>query len=59
MPKRYRVEMTLVDDKSGAQVDTDTHTEFYEDETKAREGFQGKVDAAREKGKGTAEQTPG
>jgi hypothetical protein len=52
MPKKYRVEMTLVEDASGTQLDTDTHTEDYDSETDARDGFQDKVKAAREKGKG-------
>ena len=53
MPKRYRVEMTLIDDTSNTQVDTDTHPEEYEDETEAKKQFAKKTKAARDTGKGS------
>jgi hypothetical protein len=52
MPKRYRVEMTLVEDEDDIQLDSDTHSEIYDDEAEARRGFRDKADAAHEKGKG-------
>lgn len=32
MPKKYRVEMTLLVDATNVVVDTDEHTENYEDD---------------------------
>lgn len=52
MPKKYSVDMALVESDGGSQVDSDTHTEEYDTEADARKGFQDKVKAAREKGKG-------
>jgi hypothetical protein len=52
MPKKYRVEMSLVEDASGSQVDSDTETIDFDNDTEAMEAFQEKVRAAHEKGKG-------
>jgi hypothetical protein len=57
MPKKYRVEMTLLVDATNAVVDTDKHNVTYEDDdTKAKLEFAKKVKAARDtaKGKGPA-----
>jgi hypothetical protein len=54
MPKKYSVEMRLVDDASGSMVASDTDEEWYETESDARKGFQDKVKAAKEKGKGSS-----
>lgn len=53
MPKKYRVELTIVDDESDSPIDTDSHTETYADDDQARERFQDKVQAARRSGKPT------
>jgi hypothetical protein len=53
MPKKYRVEMTLLDDATNAVVDTDKHKVTYEDDdTKAKQEFAKKVKAARDIAKG-------
>jgi hypothetical protein len=36
MPKKYRVEMTLLVDATNVVVDTDEHTENEDDDTKAK-----------------------
>ena len=54
MPKRYRIEMTLLDDVSNAVLDQDSHTETYdEDDPKAKQAFARKVKAARDTEKGS------
>jgi hypothetical protein len=52
MPKKYRVELSIVDDESDTQLDSDSHTETYADDTQAREKFKDKLKAARETGRG-------
>jgi len=52
MPKKYRVELSIVDDENDTQLDSDSHTETYADDTQAREKFKDKVKAARETGRG-------
>ena len=59
MPKKYRVEMRLIEDASNTPVgDPATINEEYETEAEATEGFGKKVDAARkeDKGKGQGNQ---
>ena len=53
MPKRYRIEMTLIDEGSNTQLVTDTHKETYKDDAQAKERFETKEKAARETGKGS------
>ena len=53
MPKRYRIEMTLLDDASNAVLDTDSHIETYDDDAKAKSAFEKKAKAARDTGKGS------
>lgn len=53
MPKRYRIEMTLLDDASSAVLDTDTDTETYEDDDTAKGAFGKKAKAARDTEKGS------
>ena len=54
MPKRYRIEMTLVDDESSAVLDTDSHTETYDDDDpEAKRAFAKKAKAARDTEKGS------
>jgi hypothetical protein len=54
MPKRYRIEMTLLDDEANTQVEpTDAHKERYKDETEAKAKFAEKKEAARKAGKGS------
>jgi len=55
MPKKYRVEMTLLDDASNAQLGKpDVHKETYADDATAEQAFAKKVKAARETAKGTS-----
>jgi hypothetical protein len=49
MPKKYRVELNLVEGTSGTQLDTQTVSE-YETEAEAREGFKDKVKVTRDTG---------
>jgi hypothetical protein len=56
MPKKYRVEMSLVDDETNTTEASDTHTERYRTDTEANEAFGEKVKAAREKGKGQGQE---
>ena len=53
MPKKYRVEMSLVeDDASGTQVDDATLRGLeFDSESEAMDDFKEKVKGAREKGK--------
>lgn len=53
MPKKYRVEITLVDDATSTQLETDVHEETYEDDAKARREFDKKTKAARDTGRGS------
>jgi hypothetical protein len=53
MPKKYRVEMTLVDDATSAALDTDVHEETYADDAKAKREFDKKTKAARDTGRGS------
>jgi len=53
MPKKYRVEMTLLDDATNAVVDTDEDTVTYEDDTKAKQEFARKAKAARDTARGS------
>lgn len=53
MPKKYRVEMTLLDDASNAVLDTDVHKETYENDAKAQQEFAKKLKAAQETAKGS------
>jgi hypothetical protein len=54
MPKRYRIEMTLLDDEANTKVEpTDKHNERYETETEAKTKFAEKKEAARKAGKGS------
>jgi hypothetical protein len=39
MPKKYRVEMTLLVDATNVVVDTDEHTENYEDDDTRAKGI--------------------
>jgi predicted kinase len=55
MPKKYRVELSIVDDANNTQLENDTHTETYKDEAQAREKFQDKVKVVRETGKGSGQ----
>lgn len=56
MPKRYRIEMTLFDDKTNTQLEpTDKHFENYKDDddgAEAKAKFAEKKKAARDAGKG-------
>jgi hypothetical protein len=52
MPKKYRIEMQLVDDETSSSEGSDTHEEWYRDLHKAKEGFARKVKAAKENGRG-------
>jgi hypothetical protein len=49
MPKKYRVELSLVEGASGTQLDAQTVSE-YETEAEAREGFQDKIKVSRDTG---------
>jgi hypothetical protein len=49
MPKKYRVELSLVEYARGTQLDAQTVSE-YEAESEAREGFQDKVKVTRDTG---------
>ena len=51
MPKRYRIEMTLTEDKSGKLVDRDSYKVDYETEEEAKQDFAKKTKAGRETGK--------
>lgn len=51
MPKRYKIEMTLTEEKSGKQVDHDAYKVDYDTEEEAKQDFAKKVKAARETGK--------
>jgi hypothetical protein len=51
MPKRYKIEMTLTEDRGGKQVDRDAHRVDYDTEEEAKQDFAKKVKAARETGK--------
>jgi hypothetical protein len=53
MPKKYRVEITLVDDATSTELDTDVHEETYEDDAKAKREFDKKTKAARDTGRGS------
>ena len=53
MPKRYRIEMTLLDDASNAVLDTDSDTETYDEDAKAKRAFEKKAKAARDTEKGS------
>ncbi len=52
MPKRYRIEMTLFDDASNTQLDTDSDSETYQDDADAKAKFADKKKAAHDAGKG-------
>jgi hypothetical protein len=54
MPKRYRIEMTLLDDASTAVLDTDSHKETYDNDDKAKQAFAKKVKAAQDTEKGSS-----
>jgi hypothetical protein len=55
MPKRYRIEMTLLDDASNTVLDTDSDTVTYDDEDpEAKRAFAKKVKAARDTEKGSS-----
>jgi hypothetical protein len=49
MPKKYRVELSLVEDASGRQLEGQTVSE-YDTEPEAREGFREKVNVTRDRG---------
>jgi hypothetical protein len=51
MPKKYRVELSLVDDASGTQVDDATLSVEFDTDSEAKDDFKEKVKGAREKGK--------
>lgn len=53
MPKKYRIEMTLLVDETGAKLDTKTHRETYEDDAEARQQFVKKVKASEDTAKGS------
>jgi hypothetical protein len=54
MPKKYRIEMTLLDDAKGTKVGKpDVHNEQYEDDATAEQEFAKKVKVARDTGKGS------
>ncbi len=53
MPKKYRIEMTLLVDETGAKLDTKSHRETYEDDAEARQQFAKKVKAAEDTAKGS------
>jgi hypothetical protein len=55
MPKKYRVELSIVDDASNTQLEKDTHTETYKDEAQAKDKFRDKVKVVRETGKGSGQ----
>jgi hypothetical protein len=53
MPKRYRIEMTLIDEASNTQLEpTDTDKVTYEDDAEAKAKFADKKKAAHDAGKG-------
>jgi hypothetical protein len=51
MPKRYKIEMTLTEDKSGKLVDRDAYKVDYDTEEEAKQDFAKKVKTSRETGK--------
>lgn len=51
MPKRYKIEMTLTEEKSGTQVDRDAHRVDYDTEEEATQDFAKKAKAAQDTGK--------
>ena len=51
MPKKYRIEMNLLVDETGAKLDTKTHTVTYENDAEARQQFAKKVKAAEDTAK--------
>ncbi len=53
MPKKYRIEMTLLVDETGAKVDAKNHKETYEDDAEARQQFVKKVKASEDTAKGS------
>jgi hypothetical protein len=53
MPKRYRIDMTITNEETDTQVDSDSHVERLKDDTDAKEKFQLKTEAARKEGKGS------
>jgi hypothetical protein len=53
MPKRYRIEMTLLDDASSTVLATDSHTEDYSDDSEAKKAFAKKAKAAHDTEKGS------
>ena len=52
MPKRWRIELTLIDEEDGRIVDSDV-VEEYESEEEARSGFAKKSEAAKKAGEGS------
>jgi hypothetical protein len=53
MPKKYRIEMTLLVDDTDAKLDSKTHKENYEDDAEARQQFAKKSKAAEDTAKGS------
>ena len=53
MPKKYRIEMTLVDAAASTELATDVHEETYENDAKAKREFDKKTKAARDTGRGS------
>ena len=51
MPKRYKIEMTLTEEKSGTQVDRDPYKVDYDTEEEAKQDFAKKAKAAQDTGK--------
>jgi hypothetical protein len=52
MPKRYTIEMTLTEEASNTQLDTDSEVVTYGDDAEAKKEFAKKKKAARDAGKG-------
>lgn len=53
MPKKYRIELTLLVDGTDEQLDAKAHRETYENDAEARQQFAKKVKEAEATGKGS------
>lgn len=54
MPKRYRIDMTITNEDTNTQVDSDSYVERYDNDKEVKEKFQPKKEAVRKADAGSS-----